>query len=491
MKDLGSLSEGGWSEAHGANADGSVVVGWSQTKDGWHAFRWGNGDMEDLGTLPGHTWSQALGVNADGSVVVGWSGTGPYTEPRAFRWENGDMRDLGTLPGDTSSQAYGVNADGSVVVGVSEKAGFGRAFRWTEKTGMRDLNELLKDAGVNMTGIVLQQAQAVSDNGHFIVGQGKFPEGTRAYIVRYDDGTTAGLTTTDKLKISIDQLAETRAGLLAQHHGFAAPLLGTDKPMTSGNEAGVFVSGGSVAGGGFLRYGLGQGLALLGGISYAKESYPDADLDGGFTGALAVQYLHTLSGWWHPFVELGGWVAPEAELSFSRTYANGAGTATGTGHTHGDLSYLYARAGILFTVSDGDQIALSAEIGRQRMAVEGYSEGVDGNPFEAHVFPGTDRADIVKARLQWSHRFTDDLDATVWAAAVQAFNHESGLRGKVWGIGTFVPASLDELTWAEYGARVGYKVTDVMTLDLFMTGVSGDSGIGTHVHAGAGLRFQF
>jgi hypothetical protein len=46
--------------------------------------------------------------------------------------------------------------------------------------------------------------------------------------------------------------------------------------MTFGNEAGVFVSGGSVSGGGFLLYGLGQGLALLGGISYAKESYPDA-----------------------------------------------------------------------------------------------------------------------------------------------------------------------------------------------------------------------
>ena len=490
MEELRTLG-GPSSAAFGVNADGSVAVGWSLTSLGsQHAVLWeGSKSIIDLGTLGGQN-SWAYGVNADGSVVVGWSET-KYGFTHAFRWENGDMKDLGTLPGDTSSQAYGVNADGSVVVGVSEKAGFGRAFRWTEKTDMQDLKALLENAGVDMTDIDLLDATGVSDNGHFIVGTGLFSGQQRAYIVRYDDGTTAGLTTTDKLKNSINQLAETRAGLLAQHHGFAAPLLGTDKPMTSGNETGVFVSGGSVSGGGFLRYGLGQGLALLGGISYAKESYPDADLDRGFTGALAMQYLHTLSGWWHPFVELGGWVAPEAELSFSRTYANGAGTATGTGHTHGDLSYLYERAGILLTVSDDDQIALSAEIGRQRMAVEGYSEGADGNPFEAHVFPGTDRADIVKARLQWSHRFTDDLDATVWAAAVQAFNHESGLRGRVWGLGSFVPASLDELTWAEYGARVGYKVTDVKTLDLFMTGVSGDDGIDTRVHAGAGLRFQF
>jgi hypothetical protein len=61
-----------------------------------------------------------------------------------------------------------------------------------KKQACGTINELLEDAGVDTSGIVLQEARAVSDNGHFIVGQGKFPEGTRAYIVRYDDGTTAG-----------------------------------------------------------------------------------------------------------------------------------------------------------------------------------------------------------------------------------------------------------------------------------------------------------
>ena len=85
------------------------------------------------------------------------------------------MTDLGTLWEGGSSEAHGVNADGSVVVGGATNAnGFTRAFRWTAETGMQDLNELLKDVGVNMTGIELYQASGVSADGHFIVGTGHF-----------------------------------------------------------------------------------------------------------------------------------------------------------------------------------------------------------------------------------------------------------------------------------------------------------------------------
>lgn len=97
----------------------------------------------------------------------------------------------------------------------------------------------------------------------------------------------------------------------------------------------------------------------------------------------------------------------------------------------------------------------------------------------------------MKARLQWSHRFTANLDSTLWVAAVHAFNRDSGLEAAVPGIGALTPAGLDNITWAEYGARVGYKVSDAVTLDLFMNGVSGEAAVDTRVHAGAGLRFQY
>jgi len=437
-------------------------------------------------------------VSGDGLVVVGQSDITGGSGFHAFLWSKAKgMVDLGTL-GGTNSSAKGVSGDGSVVVGDSEIGSSAvHAFRWTEATGIKDLNTLLANAGVNMTGIRLETAKAVSGNGQFIVGNGDF---VGAYIVRYYDGTPtgappapiAGVTTVESVQQSTDQLAAARFGVLAQQHGFASPLLGGDRPMGFGNEAGVIVTAGSAAAGGFVRYSWGSGFSLIGGLSYAKESYPDADLNHGAMGALALQYIYPSVGWWRPFVEAGGWAAPNASLSFSRTYANGAGTATGTGSTHGNLSYLFARAGILLAQSQADQVALSAEYGRERLAADAYSEGLSAqNPFEAHVDAGTDTADLAKLRLQWSHRFTPSLDGTLWVAGVHGFNRSSELSAVVPGIGTLMPADLAALTWAEYGARVGYNLNDSTTLDVFANGVSGGGGVDTRIHAGVGLRVQF
>ena len=300
------------------------------------------------------------------------------------------------------------------------------------------------------------------------------------------------LTTFGSVQSSINDLSDARFGMMAQQHGLAAPLLGGDKPMGTGNEAGVFASVGSAAAGGFLRYSFGGGFSLLGGLSYAKETYPDADLRQVGIGALALQYIHGGSSWWHPFVETGGWIAPNASLSFSRTYMNGVGMATGTGATHGDLSYYYARAGFLLAHSRFNQVALAAEYGRERMAVDAYTEPLSAqNPFEAHVAAGTDTVDLAKLRLAWSHRLTHHLDTTVWLAGVRGFHRQSELVASVPGIGTLMPVGLDALTWAEYGARIGYRLTNAVTIDAFVNGVSGRDGIDTRVHTGAALRFQF
>jgi probable HAF family extracellular repeat protein len=118
--------------------------------------------MQELGALDGGS-SRAEGVSADGRVVVGeaYSAAGWW---RAFRWtEATGLQDIGTLPGFVGSSAYGVSADGAVVVGYAlSRTGQLRAFRWTASDGMQDLGTL---------GGVYSWAYAVSADGTIVVGQ--------------------------------------------------------------------------------------------------------------------------------------------------------------------------------------------------------------------------------------------------------------------------------------------------------------------------------
>jgi probable HAF family extracellular repeat protein len=497
MHDLGSLDgPGGYSIANGVSADGTVVVGYStiSTPLLYRAFRWTSGGMTDLGDLVGGTGSSyASAVSADGTAVVGYadySGGGYH----AFRWTaQSNMVDIGTLGGD--SYAYAVNGDGSVVVGSSIVGLVGHAFRWTSATQMADLNTLLANAGVDMTGITLASANAISADGQIIVGTGNFGAGDRAFIVRYGLGVPTGLTTAASVQQSIDNLASTHTQTMAQQHGLVAPLLGENHPMSDGSEVGLFASAGSMEAGGHFRYGAGNGWSVLGGIAYANETYASAKLNDSFIGALALRYVHDNAGAWHLFAEAGGWFGPNAKLSYSRSYMNGAGTAVGTGNTDGNMSYYFGRAGLLITDSSTSQVALSAEFGRQQLHLTGYTEQDSAqNPFPAAISGGDDAMNVVKARAQVSHRFSERFDATVWAAAVHGFDRSSDLTGTVFAIGMLTPTDLKAVSWAEYGVRFGYQIARNATVDVFANGVSGadgTDGIGTEVHAGAGLRLQF
>ncbi|TYB82803.1 hypothetical protein FVF75_01045 [Maritimibacter fusiformis] len=200
MENLGALNGGAYSDAFGVNADGNVVVGSSGSSLGTRAFRWvaggisgdsGNLQMENLGTLDGGSSSGALDVNADGSVVVGTSDSSLGV--RAFRWaeggssgdsENPQMENLGTLDGGFSSAARGVNADGSVVVGYSTSSLGVRAFRWVEGGTAGDAgNPEMENLGT-LTGGTYSYAHGVSADGSIVVGFSNSTAGERAFIWR-------------------------------------------------------------------------------------------------------------------------------------------------------------------------------------------------------------------------------------------------------------------------------------------------------------------
>jgi probable HAF family extracellular repeat protein len=140
--------------------------------------------MVGLGDLPGGTFdSQARGVSANGSVVVGQSNSASGRE--AFRWTSaGGMVGLGDLPGGSFfGRANGVSADGSVVVGLGSSAVGSEAFVWDATNGMRSIQDILTAQGVDLTGWQLTEGRAVSADGSIIVGYGTNPSGfTEAWL---------------------------------------------------------------------------------------------------------------------------------------------------------------------------------------------------------------------------------------------------------------------------------------------------------------------
>jgi hypothetical protein len=170
MIGLGDLAGGTLNSiAFGASNDGSIIVGSGNSAFGTEAFRWSApSGMLGIGDLPGGMFhSDAVGVSRDGSVVVG-QGIDSVGNV-AFRWTAVEgMVSLGRLaPGD-SSNAQAVSNDGRIVVGSSG----GKAFIWDSTQGMRDVNQLLAGAGVDLTGWQLGSVSAISPDGPAIAGSG-------------------------------------------------------------------------------------------------------------------------------------------------------------------------------------------------------------------------------------------------------------------------------------------------------------------------------
>jgi uncharacterized membrane protein len=155
--------------------DGNIVVGGGFTSDGARGYKWTReGGLVELGEL----MYSAYAVSSDGSAIAG---IGFQDGQGAVRWTNEEgpvwLGHLPNLSGRPASFASDISADGSVIVGGSGGDFRFRAFRWTQKSGMRSVESLLQALGVEITGWQLGAANAISADGRFIVGTGINPDG--------------------------------------------------------------------------------------------------------------------------------------------------------------------------------------------------------------------------------------------------------------------------------------------------------------------------
>lgn len=163
--------------ATGISADGSTIVGVDQYTVTPYRWTAGAGGVLLFSDLPG--WPMA--ISADGSTIVGASSRAiPYGSGEPFRWtQNEGLTLLGTLPvGQAPGVALDVCAHGEIIVGQT----WGnpkRAFLWDTHNGMRQVQRMLERQGVDLSGWLLEEATAISDDCRVVAGSGINPDGER------------------------------------------------------------------------------------------------------------------------------------------------------------------------------------------------------------------------------------------------------------------------------------------------------------------------
>ena len=152
-----------WSVASSINTKGETVGAYFNSEGLLRAVLWNKKGVYPLGTLGGDQ-SEAYWINDKGEAV-GWCDL-PEGGWHACRWTpHGDTVDLGALDGSDSA-AFSINDHGDVV-GTSyfyvddnalERS---RAFIWTKKNGMQDLNTLVDLP----SGVIVAEGNSINDFG--------------------------------------------------------------------------------------------------------------------------------------------------------------------------------------------------------------------------------------------------------------------------------------------------------------------------------------
>lgn len=215
----GATASGNIQIAYGVSNDGNVIVGRARNGDASPisvAYAWTESlGMRQLELLPGATGANANtarsiahGANEDGTVIVG-EARDSVTGLNAALWRfdpatgTSTIVNLGDLPGAPitnptglpNARARDVSADGRVVLGQGQSATRNEPFIWFEGRGMFALQYfLINDVGLtNLTGWTLSEALGISDDGKTIVGYGTFNGASTAFVAVIPEPATLSL----------------------------------------------------------------------------------------------------------------------------------------------------------------------------------------------------------------------------------------------------------------------------------------------------------
>ena len=308
----------------------------------------------------------------------------------------------------------------------------------------------------------------------------------------------ADLTTMAAQQTSLQSLAADQQAMAAESHATAGELLGMTRPVDNSrfiDYGAMFGSAVAYAGGQYAD----RGVTVLGGIAYGAQDYRNIRQGDAPTVAAAMRYTfddvfgekgRVLT----PYVEIGGWITPQATLTLNRTYMNGNTLALGQGSSNETSWAEYGRGGLVWNATKDDQLTGYGELGQQYMSFDGYTENSNaGNPFPASVGSGLFRMGVARIGGSWTHDLLHLIEApisfTLAGDAARSFNVHSGLGATFLGAASTDAADITD-TWGEFGARIEARFTDRLALDLDLNGTT-NGALGTVLHGGIGVTVEF
>jgi len=291
------------------------------------------------------------------------------------------------------------------------------------------------------------------------------------------------------VQTSIHQLAHARTAQVIVGQLQSQLLTGLNEQVSCGNCGGTNINFGSEAMAGHGRVSLASDWTLLGGADLGRYDSDgvDVQLSEGFSGAL--QWDRVEWGTSRPFAEVGVSAARQ-NVDYHRTYASGTGPSTATGSTR-DYDYSASfELGWVNRLTPRDEVAAYLSYTRDWQVVGAYSEGAGGaGGLNAAVGAGTDTLNAAGLQLQYTHLFGRYFEGDLNGGARYAFNPHSGLQANVSGV-TF-SGDQNSFVYYDVGTRLGVRVQDHLTVDLYVDAVLAPQAIGSSVHGGFGLRWVY
>ncbi len=264
-------------------------------------------------------------------------------------------------------------------------------------------------------------------------------------------------------------------------------LLGANEQINCSNCFSAFGSVGSYSAGVHGRYNLTGQLSIRGGLAFSQYHGTGYKVTSAPILAVALRYDLADWGWSRPFIDVGATATPSQRSRYTRTYLNFGLPTTAVGRASGDNYGAFIKGGWVFRLTGRDELAVYGELWRSWQNTNSYTE----NPLPpGGQFPSSrDSLNIAKAGVQWTHLWGSAIETHFNVGVARTFDTKVGFLPVLANIGSPAPP-LKERTYFEYGARVGYRITPKITLDVFANGAAGTGSL-DQVHVGTALRFSY